>query len=103
MLAHFLLHVVLERSTPKHCSQAQQDPPDHVVFRIAPSASENRAQLSRCSTSCLRPAVVSEYTFARRPFGVSCHSAFTKPRSSSRYSAGYSDPAFTCRTSDEMA
>src|SRR5689334_4200255 len=55
-----------------------------VVPSIVASAPENRCQVARSSARCLRPAAVSEYTLALRPFSVAAHAARINPRSSSR-------------------
>jgi hypothetical protein len=76
-----LPHLVVGRSPA--------EPAIHYAHRSTlrtPSVSV--AQLASISFSRFRPAGVSRYTRARRPFGVTVHSASMKPDLSRRWSAG---------------
>jgi hypothetical protein len=71
-----------------HVSQPRPKGTSHGANRSFETPAENRRQVAVCAASCLRPAGVSRYSFARRPSSDVPHSASTHPRRSMRYRAG---------------
>src|SRR5437868_9077816 len=95
MKSDFLVKLEIKLIGAKYIDETRYQGHIYALRSTWPTAAVMASQRSCCSMSCFRPATVISYRRARRLFWVVIHFALTQPHSSSRCSAGYSEPSST--------